>query len=469
MGMKKNFTILFKLMLPVMVAFFMGTNVSEGQSVVYDLANQQSEFSIVRHYVDYIDITYSYYLSNERCFCYIDRYNNEYYKADVDLDLGVVDFRIFGDYVYFCGTYRTNSVIGWFKISDLFFGSGSIKLVSMLIYNNTYPIFEIPGYDVDIEGSRLKVFERNGDLHLVMVGSGLHQLDDKGVADTIDRPYYVGHSVIIDVWTNDHLSWNIYYTMDYNDKFIFDDIAVTENYVVVTARYLPPQGNSYSPHILYYPLPAVSNSSIFGSLAPNITNAAGFTSDNIFIQSQSWAPYLISEMERDRFVTMCEAVAPNSNVATVVTYYQNPVSSPVARYVYSNAHAIGYYKEIRYNQQNSFLYLLRLHEDFVERLGPPFINANIISSYYSGMSIDVLDRVGSLVVSGTDVTTDYKKLWMIDESHLNNCITITNVSVATENVIWHSYPDLQFFFEGAPESIRLQARVNRYGMMVKCE
>ena len=55
-----------------------------GQNVIYDLNPQQSEFSIVRHYQGDVDITYSWYLSDENCFNYIDRLNNVYFDIRGD-------------------------------------------------------------------------------------------------------------------------------------------------------------------------------------------------------------------------------------------------------------------------------------------------------------------------------------------------------------------------------------------------
>lgn len=471
MGMKKNFTILIKLMLPVMVAFFMGTNVSEGQSVVYDLANQQSEFSIVRHYSDYIDITYSSYLSNERCFCYIDRYNTEYYKADVDLDLRVVDFRIYDDYVYFCGRYRNVPVIGWFKINDLFFSGADINLVSMPINLQT-DLFRVPGYDVKIEGYRLKVFEANGDLHLVMVGMGTHRYDNKEATDSSDRDTYTKYSAIIDMWTNGYVVWKMRYTMDYDDDMSYDDLAVTDNYVVVTAHFKNPNHNYLGPQILYYSKPTSSGQSILNPTSwPNPIYAPGYWTDYDYIHCKNGTPFLITEVQNDRFITVCDAMIENIQPATVVTYYNNPVSWPVARYKYDPGVYAGTYNEIMYNSSNKFLYLLRPREYFIERLGSPYVYAEIIkmgSPDYYCLSMDMLERTGTVIVSGFD-TTDTKMLWKLDESILNNCVSINSVSVYNEDEYRAYEPKEQYVQSELFLGERLRVTVKKMIMEITCE
>ena len=467
--MKNNYKIISRLFLPFAIALFLSPNVSVGQSIIYSLSPQQSEFSIVRHYKEEIDITYSWYLSDVNCFCYIDRLNNVYYKADVDLNLKDYDCRIYNDYVYFCGLYGSTSAIGWFKISGLFFQGSGLNIVSMPINISTYPYAS--GNDISITGRRLKVFEKNGDLHLVMVGSGEHIVYDEKAIDTADRISYNTYSAIIDIWTNNYSQWDMRYTMDYSDLMSYDDIAVTENYVVVTAHFTNPYNNYLSPHVLYYPLPTISGQSIFGLFTlPGPIYASGYFTEYDFIHCQAGTPLLISEIGGDKFVTACDAVILNSYPSTVVTYYQDPISWPTARYLY-DPQTPGIYSEIRYNLQNDFLYLFR-RSDYIERIGAPFYFANIYkvvnNLFYSGQSMDVLDRGGSVILSSTNMS-GIKTLWKFDESNPNACVTETDVPVETKNEVRGGCPKEQYVNKAFYYSDWLRADVTTNGIRIVCE
>ena len=74
MDMKRKYKEFPKLLFCFVLGLVLSPHNVVGQNVIYDLAPQTSEFSIVRHYHDDIDITYSWYLLDENCFNYIDRY-----------------------------------------------------------------------------------------------------------------------------------------------------------------------------------------------------------------------------------------------------------------------------------------------------------------------------------------------------------------------------------------------------------
>lgn len=454
----------------LLIALIIAPSAVAGQSVVYDLSPQASEFSIVRHYVNDVDITYSFYSNVQNCFCYIDRSSNEYYRANVSLSFRANDFRIYNDTVYFCGVYNSCSVIGWFDIAGLFFGGGDINYVSMPINLSTGD-FHISGYDVYIEGFRLKVFEKNGDLHLVMVGKGSHRIDNKYDVDTSDRTTYTAYSAIIDMWTNNHISWEMRYTMDYTDDMSYDDIAVTDKYVVVTAHFVNPYHNYLGPQILYYSKPTTAGYSILNptSLSSPIY-APGYWTDYDFILCQNGAPFLVAEMEGDKFVTACNALIENCYPATVVTYYNDPVSWPMARYKY-DAGLMGVYNEINYNKYNKFLYLLRSNNYFLERIGPPFVDAEIVkmmSPDYSYMSFDVLDMHGTTIVSGFD-SVDIMTLWKVDENYLNNCIVVNNVSAFSMSENRSYEPKQQYVQETLFSKERWRVSVKKYDLEITCE
>lgn len=443
--MKKGCNILAKLVLLLIFVMAIVPNTVKGQNAICDFLSQQSEFSIIRNYKEDVDITYSCYLSEENCFCYVDRHNNVYYKAKVDLNLRVTDFRIYKDRVFFCGSYSNSSVIGWFDISGLFFGGDDLNVVSMSV-NLHIEDSICPGYDVEVRGNRLKVFVKNGDIHLVMVGWGRHIADGKDyVSDVHGRPYACDYSAIIDVWTSDYLNWEMRYTMDYEDDVSYDDIAVTKKFVVVTSHLK----NNLSPQILYYLLPTSAGQSFFDPVSSNGSiNALGYCTDYDFIHCQFGSPLLITEMVGDTFATACEAVILDSCLATVITYYNDPVSWPIMRFVYSTNMLERTYSEIRYNKIDRFLYLFRFHTRILERFGAPFTDAiryKVDESFYSGMSMDVIERDGMAVVSGSS-SSALKKLWLFGAYSSGSCMEDNLIPAEEEFEVRSGVSKLQYIW-----------------------
>ncbi|MBR4505860.1 MAG: hypothetical protein IKP21_03710 [Bacteroidales bacterium] len=93
----------------------------QAQSIIYD-ANPNSEYSIIRNYKRDVDITYNIIAGESHSFNYIDRNNMTVYSAPVVGLFAVLDFVIYNDTVYFCGSGSGNyAVYGYFDINDVFF------------------------------------------------------------------------------------------------------------------------------------------------------------------------------------------------------------------------------------------------------------------------------------------------------------------------------------------------------------
>lgn len=387
--------------------------VSFGQNVIYELDNQKSKISIVRYYQNDVDITYSRHGTTVNCFNYVDRANLLYYRADIDLDMNVTDFQIHNDIVFFCGTYRNGVIIGWFKIYSLFF-SGGVVNYSTFPTGMTIP-FPPYGHDDILSLNRIKVYENGGYIHLFLIGEGQN---NHGSANN-------PHSALIDAWTNDLSSWNFKYTMDYNDEHTYDDLTVTSNYLVVTAHNIGAI-NPMAPNILYYSLPTAANS-IF-STSP--VYAPTYWTEYAFISCTDRV--LITDMGVDKFATVCSALYMETVPVMVVTYYHNPLTWPIDRYIYT-PHSQLNYKEVVYNRQNASLYMLNTKE--LAKLSSPFTNLDIYTANgpYEWMSIDTLDRNGDAVVSGLEPPDgDSKKLWRFDESIVNECISLAPWNISNE-------------------------------------
>ena len=123
----------------------------------------------------------------------------------------ITDFEIFDDVVYFCGykaanTY--NAMMGYFPLAT--FPNSIVK------YSTIPDVFSF---------NRMDVFSAENQVHVVMTASKTY-----GEA----REVYT----IVDAMENSDGSW-MYYVLDDPEKSLhFDDVAVTDNFVVFTARSL---------------------------------------------------------------------------------------------------------------------------------------------------------------------------------------------------------------------------------------
>ncbi len=427
---------------------------SIGQNTIYELGNMNSKFSIVRHYQNDIDITYGRYGNSDNCFNYIDRANLAYFRADIDFDINVTDFQIHSDRVFFCGSYRNSVIIGWFKIYDLFFGGGVVNYAQFPIITQTYPIPN--GTDMFSSLRKIKVYENNGNIHLFLIGEGQNS------SGNVKGP----HSLLVDAWTSNLSTWDFMYTMDYSDEHTYDDLTVTSNYLVVAAHNIGAI-NPMAPNILYYALPSPPYNSIFATSIPGTVYTPTYWTGYAFIKCTD--RLLITDISGDYFVTVCPALYRESVPVMVVTYYQDPLSWPIDRYIYS-PHSSYSYSEIAYNRQKKSLYMLNPRE--LAKLGSTFANLDIYTtnSPYNWLSIDTLDINGDAVVSGFDPYDGYtKKLWQFNESIADECVGVSPWNISNEIEYRGESPKLQYIFGSSMNESYIVPEVRREVLIEICK
>lgn len=131
--------------------------------------------------------------------------------------LQVSDFEILdGEYVFYCGRRRDyvggpwKGVFGQFTLTDIITG-------------NTFDEFTI---ELDVWPTKLEVFRVRNEVHLAMVANPS--------LNRVSKPTPKGY--IFDAYGTGSYpsSWNIKCAA--NDTLIYDDIAVTEKYVIATGR-----------------------------------------------------------------------------------------------------------------------------------------------------------------------------------------------------------------------------------------
>jgi len=231
-----------------------------------------TDSGIVRYWKDSIFISCNKTLSGEYVFSLIEGNSASIIQvsnAPNNFE-SVEDFQILDEYVFFCGTgspYGSKvSIIGRFKIASLYSGIAQYEVLTLSTNNNLF---------------RLVVYDNNRP-HIVAIGHIPSFGLEKGV---LIECYY-------DNSTNDFTGIQHYYSS--NTYPIFDDIIVTDNYVVIVADYR---------HLCLY-------------RCPKNNIAAGMTNNEYhYYTSYTRQPEraTATAMSGDTIATSCPAINTNSN------------------------------------------------------------------------------------------------------------------------------------------------------------
>lgn len=372
------------------------------------------------HYKDKVDIVFDVLVSNYR-FNLIDRVAGTSITVYLPVGMAVEDFRIEGDTVYFCGNYYrslTNggALVGWFSINDVFLNGGNIHYIVCNNSMSSDPPQDsfIHGIDNLIYFNRMRVVKFDGATHLLMIGGGMY-------IDTIDggRAY---PSVIADFWRCGNSAWRLDYTMDYYEQFSYDDIAVTEKYVVVTARNLSHPALMYGHDIIPYMKYTSGEvchdlfriqSGYYDGIAP----LPIYHTDTSVMQQVGHIS--IETMTGDDFATVCNADIPNYGVQTVVSFYSNPYQPPVLRVSDNTPVYIGY-RELAYNYKTKTLVMLpHSPMGWVRHLEYPYtssiISTEVANSQYNWFSLHTSNGPLWFILSGTYDDLSLRTFWLFDE------------------------------------------------------
>ena len=260
-------------------------------------------------------------------------------------------------------------------------------------------------------------------------------------------------------------SYYLKYTMDYFDTNSYDDLTVTDNYVVVSGRFLNLH-NHMATCVYYYLLPSNSGNSIFDVLSMSNPRYVPrhWTNPALFWSNER---ILITDMAADSFATVCYAYDRDNNPVVAVTYYHDPVSLPIARYFFTPYTTLQY-RDVVYNRQTESLYMLGSFE--LARLGYPFSNLDIYKTFddIKWMSLDTLDNRGNSVISGSFYsTTSMKTLWKFEENP-DNCVTLSTVEIWKDEDDRISDSKKQFVYNGFLSVSSLSPIVTSHVMRIKC-
>ena len=204
-----------KIFLCLLIMFVSGGAHGQTNSLHELMEYLKPDTSIIRNYKDGVSIMYSRSPIYGKRFHYVK--SGSTFVTSAVTKVTVTDMEILDDTVYFCGVNLSgNAVIGLFAISDL--------LASNLTENT---VVCTPLSNYTLKPSRLEVFKVSGGLHVVLVNDLVYTSGRvrRSIADAI---YHYASNIweinnAVSEWGED-------------DNFLCDDVAVSENYILVSGH-----------------------------------------------------------------------------------------------------------------------------------------------------------------------------------------------------------------------------------------
>ena len=321
------------------------------QNATYTIPFSTKE-SIIREFNENVFIVYNSD-GTDRTVNYVDLNSMVTLSAKLP-PVDIADFEIYDGNVYFCGTAYNYPIAGLFNVVDVFFNGSPINYI---ILANTLSCNKFSGEtDVVLSLRKIEVMPvADGKPHMVMVGEA--SCSRYGITDSVNR-------CIVDLY-NDGSNWISAVAQAHDGIMYYDDLTVTDNYVVCVAHKHWAEGEYLVPY--HRPLPPQNN--VFEqteSIAPvlPLPISYNFMVDN-YMSGGGWAYYpatneefLIEHISGDRFATVCHGFSneyTGIREGTVLNLY-NPTFSVVSRYMipdYSTE-----YPELKYNDKTMSLFLL---------------------------------------------------------------------------------------------------------------
>lgn len=372
------------------------------QNIIYDDSQQLGETSIIRNYKENVDITYNAAAGEIDRFNYIDRNSLVVLTAPLTIPIIIHDFVIIGDTVFFCGSCTIvksshKPVYGYFDINKVFFSGGAITYRVATVQPDNPPDYsEITSWD------KIDVLKTTyGETHLLMTGSG---------SKFIGNMFYSDVWAIADAHIDNSGLHTIYYHIDTNCVFHYEDVAITDNYAIVAAystmgRY----------DLFYYTHPVNPGDYFFpASNVPWRYEILGTPA------LPSPVNVIIAKMTQDAFAVLCYRLGVGNDVVTL-SIYNSPTMSPIYKC------EVPYHNDCREMVYNPLLKTLYITQGWTDILGikAPFTTTNYISTIfdnYMWLSVDNADLDTHEILSGFDNYTLEKKIWRLDELNQNSCV-----------------------------------------------
>ena len=205
-----------------------------GQSFMLDFPNMNSETSVVRHCPNFSNcvILYSYASGDTtNHFSFVDLNNNVARSAPFVQGAVVNDVELVGDLAFFCGTMNGKALFGYFDISPLVLGSGTVD----------YLYTEIDTLDIENpSGSNITTAYYKNALKIAVynVGNNFHAFL---VADLTTSNSSTVYRAVFDICTfmgSNPTMWKHASLNDLSGEERFSDVVTTDNCIAFVSEHI---------------------------------------------------------------------------------------------------------------------------------------------------------------------------------------------------------------------------------------
>lgn len=396
-----------------------------------------SNNSIIRNYDSKIDIVYCDN-NDSSSFMHIDHSTNNVICVKMPDDLIVNDFEIDGRELYFCGNKQGYGFVGMFEINDFFFGTRTMQYHHM---NTGIGTGQTPDYITDFK--RLDFAYYDTAVHLLMIGEGYHGDSGKTM-----------HDCIMDMWffTSNALAFE--YTIEDTGYLSYDDVAVTDHYIVVSAHSIA----AYDPlahFLLPYAKPAGAGNSIFDGysipFSPYVNIMANMT-DYAVLGAYNGNDIQIVSMGGDSVATVCDGIVFGNYRHSVIGLYDDPMNMPFLRLKF-NLHQDTNYLNIAFNHRDRRLYMIPNLAYNIYYTEPPYTTVtDILYPKTKWLSITRNQTNQTMSVSGYNTVDNTTSIMQFDPKNSSACVDRVTELLDTLPEYW-GYPIIHQIIDGTRVSL----------------
>lgn len=393
----------------ILVLMLLADLAALGQSAVYEATGMISMNSIIRNYDQDVDIVYND--NGQSSFLHVNRTTGSVVEAQIPNLQSVTDMEIERNEnkVYFCGQYAGGPVFGRFSISSLFFGAGQVEITPI----STPPI-DYSGPTGIMTPQKLEVqYINSADVHVYIIGYA-----------ELTVPYYTSaYTVLYDAMYNGTV-WDIEHLHDQGGNYMFYDLAVTSNYLMMFGEKQGGQADYFS--------------SCYIASSGNIHLSSLMFPSPYFSMYSCWLQEyypitkpLVETLNGNMHVTACYAVFDGDS-GIVISKYSMP-NVLTDRWFIPNITVSTGFRDLKYNRYNNKLYLVpELGHTVVTDLLYVFdLTTGTAQVYQSGVpnlcSVDALSYGDGAVVSGIS-SSGYVNNW-ITNNPVCGCDKLFNIVV----------------------------------------
>ena len=429
---------------------------------IYEVPGINSKKSIVRYWKDMQYIVYTEDGSTSS-FSLVDYSSMSCATFSSAYYLGVNDFEIAVDNVFFCGFDGTNPIFGYFDIFNLFSTATGLNTISL---GGWFPS-SISGQERIMELMKLEVLPFSNGCHVFMIGKAEYQ--QTGYSAVQNR-------CIVDMRRNGTI-WSYQFCQEHSSVYYYDDVVVTDNTVEVIGHKNGSSG--------YYNTSYLQPSSTGWLISyPSYTATYWHQGGNTCYATDPYRPEMAAHMFDDFYAMVSYAnvcVGGIVDRGTVLSIF-NSSSSCVHRYFIPQGFADTAkwaFNDLRYNPITKKLFLLQeTNNSIIGSLNSVIYEFDVNTSALGAISSARMYYQPNTPYFSLDQCESYRESISVGETmpirfwhhHTgDNCVKKNDLPfVSMPNVNDHnSYRQYPSFFQCIPTS--LNGRLEQFVIIKICE